>query len=126
MTPHAESRRGARARASSGAIAWQIRSDGGTSAATTLRRRETSECVFSSSCVRRDNTTTIYRLQKPPRPTGRSLGFVRDTLVHRGRLSLGIPRPVRLGGRIASVHGGVVFEVAVCNVRALALSVAHS
>jgi hypothetical protein len=37
-----------------------------------------------------------------------------------------IPRPVRLGTPIARVHGGVVFEVAVCDVRALALSVAHS
>ena len=37
-----------------------------------------------------------------------------------------IPRPVRLGTPIARVHGGVMFEVAGCNVRALALSVAHS
>jgi len=31
-----------------------------------------------------------------------------------------------MGPPIARVHGGVMFEVAVCNVRALALSVAHS
>ena len=39
VTPHAEPRRGARARASSGAIAWQSGPDG-ASAATTLRTRE--------------------------------------------------------------------------------------
>eukprot|EP00966_Prymnesium_polylepis_P239209 5532148-Prymnesium_polylepis.1 len=37
-----------------------------------------------------------------------------------------IPRPVRLGTPSARVHGGIVFEVAVCNVRAIALSVANS
>eukprot|EP00966_Prymnesium_polylepis_P021871 502513-Prymnesium_polylepis.1 len=37
-----------------------------------------------------------------------------------------ISRPVRLGTPSARVHGGVVIEVAVCNVRALALSVAYS
>eukprot|EP00966_Prymnesium_polylepis_P161538 3733374-Prymnesium_polylepis.1 len=42
------------------------------------------------------------------------------------RACLYIPRPVRVGTPSARVHEGVVFEVAVCNVLALALSVAHS
>eukprot|EP00966_Prymnesium_polylepis_P157435 3638562-Prymnesium_polylepis.1 len=50
---------------------------------------------------------------------GRSAAWVRSVSSRTRASEVG-------GTPIARVHGGVVFEVAECNVRALALSVAHS
>eukprot|EP00966_Prymnesium_polylepis_P149400 3451842-Prymnesium_polylepis.1 len=51
--------------------------------------------------------TTVPRLTQQAQPRTRHAARPRLT-----RYS-SIPRPVRLGGRIARVHGDVVFEVAV-------------